>query len=81
MGRRRLRERLDHLESEASDTMTDAQRLLAVAQAFVEEIQDGVDVKIEKIKGASIQDFISGKTEVFPFKIRLEFVEQEDANG
>ena len=35
----RLRARLDHLESDACDTMSDAQKLLAAAKALVEEVE------------------------------------------
>ena len=78
MGVRRLRARLDHLESDACDTMSDAQKLLAAAKALVEEVEDGFDLKIEKIPGASLPDFLSGKSEVFPFKVRIEFQEEKE---
>ena len=46
MGLRRLRSRLDDLQANANQTMSEAQQLLRLAQVLVEELTDGIDVTV-----------------------------------
>lgn len=87
MARRRsggLRGRLDRLEGNAHATMGQAQFTLAAireaATGFLEELQDGVTVKVVRLGDASIMDFFSGKVKELPFSLQLVVEEPEDAS-
>ena len=57
---RRLRARLDGLETHAHQTMTGADQVLAVIKALVADLQDGITVSLE----------IAGKK--LPLKIKID---------
>lgn len=66
MGFRRLRARLDDLQANANQTMSEAQQLLHLAQMFIEEITDGVDFV------ATMKDSKTGEITEFPIGIRMK---------
>lgn len=66
MGFRRLRARLDDLQANANETMSQAQLLLRLAQIFVQEMTDGVDFV------ATTKDAETGEIKEFPIGIRMK---------
>ena len=62
---RRLRARLDRLESHAHQTMGGADELVALAKALIEDLQDGVTVELT----------IFGKA--IPIQLRIDPREKE----
>ena len=80
-GRRGLRGRLDRLESDAHDTMATARGSILsvqdVVEGLLEDLRDGVDVRIVRKGDATFLDFLSGKVEELPFALRI--VPEEDA--
>jgi hypothetical protein len=74
---RGLRARLDRVESNAHKTMNLAQAAIyAVKEAmlgFIENLEDGVDVKIQRDPKVSLMDFVSGKVTELPFHIKIKF--------
>jgi hypothetical protein len=75
MARRGLRGRLDRLESNAHRTMNTAQGAILsvqdVVEGLLEDLRDGVDVRIVKRGDASILDFLQGKVDELPFALRI----------
>jgi hypothetical protein len=81
----RLRQRLDRLEAEASETMSSAQVTLQAfkilgetATEMVNEILDGVRVKVIREDDSTILDFLSGKTKELSFGLAVKLREPED---
>lgn len=69
----RLRRRLDRLENHAHETMDGVQALLA---DFLADLADGVDFELVRTGDATLADFLAGKVDKFPLKIRM--VAKED---
>jgi hypothetical protein len=63
---------LDALEGSAQQTMGDAQGVLAVARALLDQLQDGVTIEIVKTGEASLMDFAMGKADTLPICLRLK---------
>lgn len=75
MARRGLRGRLDRLEADAHGTMGAARAEMGNAvellRGFLEECEDGLEIQIVRRGDASIMDFIQGKTDELPFRLRI----------
>ncbi len=82
MRQRGLRARMDRVEDNAHKTMNTAQAaIFAIKQAvtgFMENLEDGIDVKIHRDPGVSLMDFVSGKVSELPFHIKVKFKNEED---
>jgi len=78
MGLRRLRGRLDAMQGDAQATMGAARMTLAAAKALLEEIQDGVDIKLVRKGEGSILDFLAGKIDELPLRIEIAIEEDDD---
>ncbi len=65
MGLRRLRSRLDDLQANANQTMSEAQQLLRLVQVLVEELTDGVDFVVTL-------EIETGEIKEFPIGIRMK---------
>ena len=74
MGLRRLRGRLDQLQGEANLTMAQAQALLAVAEALVEDLADGVGITVNVDAGAAktIMGIMLGKAGKLPLSVQID---------
>ena len=76
-----LRARLDRIEGNAHKTMNTAQASILsvqdVVEGLLEDLRDGVDVRIVRKGNATFLDFLSGKVEELPFALRI--VPEEDA--
>jgi hypothetical protein len=70
-----LRARLDRIENNAHSTMGEAKQMIAFAKGLIEEIGDGVDIELVREGEDTIMDFIQGKTNVLPFRLRLKIDE------
>ena len=73
---RRLRRRLDAMQSQASGTMFNVNELIDAGRDLMDDVQDGVTVTIERDPDAgTILDFITGKTDRLPLSIRIDVEE------
>lgn len=67
-----LRRRLDQLQYNANQTMFSAQEVLDFAKAILAEIEDGVKISLIKEGDATIMDFILGKVDELPIKLKID---------
>ncbi len=74
---RRLRARLDAMQADAHQTMDTAKVSLEAATALLEDIQDGVQVKLVREGEGNILDFLLGRIDELPLRIELA-IEEED---
>lgn len=67
---------MDRLEGNAHATMNQAQATIAAVKESVvgllEDLQDGVAVKVVRTGDATIMDFLTGKVSELPFVLRIE---------
>ena len=75
MGFRRLRGRLDGLESGAHQTMWDSRQLLAALKDLVEDVHDGVNIQLVRQGSGSFLDFFRGKYNTLNFQVRIAIEE------
>lgn len=80
MARRRLRNRLDSLEAQASQTMSGADQLIAAGRALLEEVEDGFTLELVRDGSATIMDFLMGKVDTLPIKVRVCLGEPVDGD-
>lgn len=83
MGLRRLKGRLDALQSDAHATMGEAQQLLQFAQDLVKELEDGFDVTFYRkpeAKGTLLAWF-QGEIEECPVGIRIKPAGEDESVG
>lgn len=69
---RRLRRRLDTMQRQASGTMGNANALIDMGKDLIEDIQDGVSIKIVRKGEHSIVDFLLGKCDELPLSIKID---------
>lgn len=81
MGFRRLRGRLDALQSDAHATMSEAQQLLVFAQELVKELEDGFDVTFYRKPEAkgTLLEWFRGDIEECPMGIRIKPVGEDES--
>ena len=74
MGLRRLRARLDQLQSNANFTMAQAQELISIAKALTDDLQDGVGVTINVDANAAktLMGLVMGKAGTLPISVQVD---------
>ena len=74
MGFRRLRGRLDQIQGNANFTMAQAQELIALGKALVDDLQDGFGVTIHVDEGAVRQllAIAAGKPGKLPLRVEVD---------
>jgi len=77
MGLRRLRGRLDAMQGDAHQTMAASRVTLEAARALLEEIQDGVQIKLVRVGEGTLVDFFMGRIPELPLRIEIA-IEEED---
>jgi len=78
MGLRRLRGRLDAMQGDAHQTMAASRVTLEAAKALLEEIQDGVQIKLIRVGKGTLVDFFMGRIDELPLRIEIAIEEEED---
>ena len=86
-GRVRLRDVIANANqkiNQAGGTLSGIDKLVVIAEAFVEnaddfvdELKDGIGVKFVRSGEGSIMDFVTGQIDELPISIRID-VEEED---
>lgn len=67
------------LQNRASQTLDNADSVLAALYDLIGEVQDGVSIGIEKDAGVSLYELLTTKERVeFKFKLRITFEEPQD---
>jgi len=74
----RLRQRLDRMENQASNTMSQASHVLRDLVGLIEDVHDDVRIRMVKDKPGSLMDFVLGKINECPVSFRLEIREDDD---
>ena len=74
MGLRKLRGRLDQLQANANLTMAQAQALLEVGEALIEDLADGVGITVHIDEGAAktIMGIMLGKAGKLPVQVQVD---------
>jgi hypothetical protein len=66
------------MQSQAQHTMVNADRMIDLAKDMIDDIQDGVTVKLVRDPDqGSIMDFVTGKIDELPLKISIEIQEDD----
>lgn len=68
----RLRQRLDQMQGEATETLNQSQALMGLAQALLKEAEDGVEISLINDGTGTIWDFLVGKIKELPIKIKVK---------
>lgn len=73
MGLRRLRSRLDSMQSQASNTMFSAQEALALVKEILKDVEeDGVEISLIRTGEGTLIDFMMGRISELPIKVQIK---------
>ena len=78
MGMRRLRRRLDAMQADSHRTMSEARISMSAATALLEEIQDGVQIKLVRVGNGTLWEFLRGRIDELPLRIEVAIEEGEE---
>jgi len=73
---RRLKQQASATIGHAHATMSDAQALLAFARDFLADVADGVEFSIVRTGDATVKDFLEGKVDELPLKLKMKVDEE-----
>jgi hypothetical protein len=78
MARQRgLRASMDRVEGNAHYTMNS---LRSTALELIEELEDGITIRITKVGEGSVMDFLMGRLEECPIGLRIDLREDDEGN-
>ena len=67
--------RLRNAISQAHAAASHANRTLSLADALIEELADGVKLKLVRVGDSTILDFLQGRVDELPIAIQLDIEE------
>ena len=77
-----IKGRLDAVQGHAHATMNTAQGAIeavkAAALGFLDNLQDGIEIKLTRDPKVSLMDFVTGKATELPFGLQVTFPDDDE---